>query len=150
MKRKKGKVIVAVSEGIAIRTGKYISEYGSDMAKEKRLLRPRTAWRGGQVLAAVLKKELKCKTRAIEFSLFFRDAPLTVHLQPMWKRHSQPVKRAVQFALEGATDRMVAYERTTDEDGDYKCNYVLVDLSEVANTEKERFPGNGLMKTVLV
>ena len=107
------------------------------MAK-KRLLRPRTAWRVGQVLAAVLKKELKCKTRTIEFSLLQRCAAHCASATDVEEACSR--SKAVQFALEGATDRMVAYERTTDEDGDYKCNYVLVDLSEVANTEK-KFPG---------
>ena len=31
----------------------------------------------------------------------------------------------------------MAYERDKDEKGNYKCNYVLVDLTEVANTEKK-------------
>ena len=42
--KNKGKVMVAVSEGIRDKNGKYISEYGSDMAK-KRLLRPCATWR---------------------------------------------------------------------------------------------------------
>ena len=88
------------------------------------------------MLAAVLKKELNCKTRAIEFSLLQRCAAHCASATDVEEAFTAGQK-AVQFALEGATDRMVAYERTTDEDGEYKCNYVLVDLSEVANTEKK-------------
>ena len=69
-------------------------------------------------------KELNCKTRAIEFLL---QSAVTVHLQPMLKRHSQPVKSRPP-ALEGAQTVWWLAERTTDEDGE--CNYVLVDLSE--------------------
>ena len=68
-----GKLIVAVSEGIRDKNGKYISEYGSDLAKEKDSF-GHAHWRGRTVLASVLKKELKCKARAIEFSLLQRCA----------------------------------------------------------------------------
>jgi 6-phosphofructokinase 1 len=44
-------------------------------------------------------------------------------------------RKAVQFAVEGVTDHMVAYERKNG-DGKYVCDYKLVNLSEVANTEK--------------
>ena len=134
--KNKGKVMVAVSEGIRDKNGKYISEYGSDMAKEKDSFGHAQLGGVGQVLAAVLKKELNCKTRAIEFSLLQRCAAHCASATDVEEAFTAGQK-AVQFALEGATDRMVAYERTTDEDGEYKCNYVLVDLSEVANTEKK-------------
>ena len=69
-----GKLIVAVSEGIRDKNGKYISEYGSDLAKEKDSFGHAQLGGVGQVLASVLKKELKCKARAIEFSLLQRCA----------------------------------------------------------------------------
>ena len=39
---------------------------------------------------------------------------------------------AVRYAVEGQTDKMVAYERSEQD----KCNFKLVDLEVVANTEK--------------
>ena len=51
--------------------------------------------------------------------------------------------KAVQFTVEGTTDHMVAYERS-EKDGKYFCNYILVNLADVANTEK-RFLESGLM-----
>jgi len=131
-----GKLIVAVSEGIRDKDGRYVSEYGSDLAKEKDSFGHAQLGGVGQVLASVLKKELKCKARAIEFSLLQRCAAHCASATDVEEAFTAGQK-AVQFAVEGATDCMVAYERTTDANGNYKCNYVLVNLSEVANTEKK-------------
>jgi len=134
--RNNGKLIVAVSEGIRDKDGKYISEYGSDLAKEKDSFGHAQLGGVAQVLAALLKKELKCKARAIEFSLLQRCAAHCASATDVEEAFTAGQK-AVQFAVEGKTDYMVAYERTKDEKGNYKCNYVLVNLSEVANTEKK-------------
>lgn len=130
-----GKVIVAVSEGIRDKDGKYISEYGSDLAKTKDSFGHAQLGGTGQVLANVLKEELKCKTRAIEFSLLQRCASHWASKTDVDETFTAGQK-AVQFAVDGVTDHMVAYERS-EKDGKYFCNYVLVNLSEVANTEKE-------------
>ena len=55
---------------------------------------------------------------------------------------------AVKYAVEGKTDYMVAFERA--EGLEYKCNIKLINLTEVANTEKKiprewiNEEGNGL------
>ncbi len=41
---------------------------------------------------------------------------------------------AVRYAVEGKTDYMVAFERVAGPE--YKCNIKLINLSDVANTEK--------------
>lgn len=71
---KNHKLIVAVSEGIKDKNGKYISEYGSDLAKTKDSFGHAQLGGTASVLADVLKNELGCKTRAIEFSLLQRCA----------------------------------------------------------------------------
>jgi len=83
----------------------------------------------------VLKKELGCKARAIEFSLLQRCAAHWASKTDVEEAFTAGQK-AVQYAVEGYTDYMVAYERT-EKDGKYACNYILVNLSEVANTEKK-------------
>ena len=130
-----GKLIVAVSEGVKDKDGKYISEYGSDLAKEKDSFGHAQLGGTAQVLANVLKKELKCKARAIEFSLLQRCAAHCASATDVEEAFTAGQK-AVQFAVEGVTDHMVAYKRT-EKDGKYHCEYVLVNLSEVANTEKK-------------
>jgi len=60
---------------------------------------------------------------------------------------------AVQYAVEGKTDYMVAFERA--EGPEYKCNIKLLNLSEVANTEKKvplewiKLTEQALQKTLL-
>ena len=52
--------------------------------------------------------------------------------------------------MNGITDKMIGFQRTTDENGDYKCEIKLMELTEVANTEKKvprewiNEAGNGL------
>jgi 6-phosphofructokinase len=130
-----GKLIVAVSEGIKDKTGKYISEYGSDLASEKDSFGHAQLGGTAQVLASYLKKELKCKARAIEFSLLQRCAAHWASKTDVDEAFTAGQK-AVQYAVEGTTDHMVAYERS-EKDGKYVCNYVLVNLTKVANTEKK-------------
>lgn len=133
-KNNKGKLIVAVSEGVKDKNGKYISEYGSDLANTRDSFGHAQLGGTAQVLANVLKDELECKTRAIEFSLLQRCAAHWASKTDVEETFTAGQK-AVQFAVEGTTDHMVAYERT-EKDGKYHCNYVLVNLSKVANTEK--------------
>lgn len=130
-----GKLIVAASEGIRDKDGKYISEYGSSLANEKDSFGHAQLGGTGAVLADILKKELKCKARAIEFSLLQRCAS---HIASKTDVEETFIagQKAVQYAVEGVTDHMVAYERA-EKDGKYVCNYVLVNLSKVANTEKK-------------
>lgn len=129
-----GKVLVAVSEGIKDKNGKYISEYGSDLAKEKDSFGHAQLGGTAQVLANIVKKEFNCKTRHIEFSLLQRCAAHWASATDVEEAFTAGQK-AVQFAVEGHTDYMVAYERTV-KDGKYFCEYKLVDLADVANTEK--------------
>ncbi len=130
-----GKLIVAVSEGVKDKAGKYISEYGSDLAKTKDSFGHAQLGGTAQVLANVLKEELGCKTRAIEFSLLQRCAAHWASKTDVEEAFTAGQK-AVQYAVEGYTDYMVAYERA-EKNGKYSCNYILVNLSDVANTEKK-------------
>ena len=46
-------------------------------------------------------------------------------------------KTAVEAAVSGVTDKMVAFACTRTEDGGYRCDTKLLDLSSVANYEKK-------------
>ncbi|NLY18624.1 MAG: 6-phosphofructokinase [Clostridiaceae bacterium] len=129
-----GKVIIAVSEGIKDKSGKYISEYGSDLAKEKDSFGHAQLGGTAQVLAARLKDELKCKTRAIEFSLLQRCAAHCASATDV-EEAFKAGEMAVKYAVSGITDHMVAYER--EQGPEYKCGFKLVNLSAVANAEKK-------------
>ncbi len=147
-----GKLIIAVSEGIKDKNGKYISEYGSDLANEKDSFGHAQLGGTAQVLAAKLKDTLKCKTRAIEFSLLQRCAAHCASKTDVDEAF-RAGELAVQYAVAGTSDHMVGYER--EPGNEYKCNFKLVKLSTVANAEKKiprdwiNAEGNGLTKAFI-
>ncbi|MEA4890276.1 MAG: 6-phosphofructokinase [Clostridiaceae bacterium] len=126
------KVIIAVSEGVQTKEGKFIPELVGEVSVDafghKQL--------GGTatVLANYLKKEIGCKVRGIELSLMQRCA---AHLASKTDVDESFLagQTAVRCAVDGMTDFMVGFQRP--EKGPYQCEIKLVPLSEVANTEKK-------------
>lgn len=132
---KNGKCIIAVSEGIHDESGKLIAEYFADNA-------PVDAFGHKQLgglaanLANTLKTETGAKTRGIEFSLLQRCAAHCAS-QTDVNESFLAGKTAVEQAVSGTTDKMVGFERQTDENGNYVCGIKLMNLEDVANTEKK-------------
>ena len=129
-----GKVIIAVSEGVQTKEGKFIPELVAtgdvavDSFGHKQL--------GGTaaVLAEYLKKETGSKVRAIELSLMQRCASHCASKSD-YEESYLAGKTAVIKALEGMTDYMVGFERS--EGSTYECRIKLIPLNDVANTEKK-------------
>jgi len=147
--RKNGKVIIAVSEGIKDENGCYVSDW--DTSGEVCVDAFGHVQLGGaaQILAALVKKETGAKVRAIEFSLLQRCASHLASLTDV-NEAFMAGQEAVKYAVQGITDKMVAFER---EPGPaYKCKVKLIDLKDVANTERKvprewiNSEGNGLNK----
>ena len=130
-----GKCIVAVSEGIHDKNGKFISEYGSDMASQKDAFGHAQLGGLAATLADIVKKETGAKVRGIELSLSQRCA---AHLASKTDIDEAVMagRVAVESAINGITDKMVAFERSY-EDGNYVCKTKLLGLTEIANTEKK-------------
>ena len=132
---KSGKCIAAVSEGIHDSTGKLIAEYGAENA-------PVDAFGHKQLgglasyLANYIKGTLGCKVRGIEFSLMQRCGAHLASLTDIQESFLSG-KTAVLEAISGTTDKMVGFERKYDEKGSYVCGIKLMDLTDVANTEKK-------------
>ncbi len=132
--KEKSNVLVAVSEGIHDKDGKFITEYqandaATDAFGHKQL--------GG--LAAFLANECKkatgAKVRGIELSLLQRCAAHCAS-QTDIEESFMAGAAAVENAVAGITDKMVGFEREYV-NGEYKCNVKLFDLTIVANTEKK-------------
>jgi len=128
----KGNCMVAVSEGIHYADGAFVSE-----AKTSATDGFGHAQLGG--LAALLAEKVKgatnAKVRGIELSLLQRCG---AHLasQTDIDESFMSGKAAVENAVAGLTDKMVGFERVT-EDGKYVCRTKLFNLTDVANTEKK-------------
>ena len=131
-----GKCIVAVSEGIHDKNGKYISEYGNDLSNAKDGFGHAQLGGLAAYLAGVLKKETDAKVRGIELSLLQRCAAHSAS-QTDIEESFNAGKTAVEKATAGITDKMVGFVRSYDENGNYVCNYELFELTVVANTEKK-------------
>ena len=129
---KNNKVIIAVSEGIKTKEGKYVPELFSNLEKDSF----GHAQLGGtaQVLAQKLKEYFGIKVRAIEFSLIQRCAQHLASKTDVLEAYNAGCE-AVKAATSGVTDKMVAFEREYV-DGKYSCKYILVDLDVAANAEK--------------
>ncbi len=132
---KNKKCIVAVSEGIHDKDGKLIAEYGAENAPVDAFGHKQL---GGlaSTLAGILKNAIDTKVRGIEFSLLQRCAAHCAS-QTDVEESFLSGKTAVECAVSGITDKMVGFERAYDENGKYVCKIKLMDLADVANTEKK-------------
>ncbi len=128
----KGKVLVAVSEGIHYADGTFVSE-----AKTSATDGFGHAQLGGlaALLARIVKEETGAKVRGIELSLLQRCG---AHLASQTDVDEAFLagKVAVEAAVNGETGKMVAFEREMV-DGKYHCATKLLPLSAVANFEKK-------------
>lgn len=133
--KKQNKCIVVVSEGIRDKDGKYISEYGADLAKTKDSFGHSQLGGLAAYLADIVKERTGAKVRGIELSLLQRCAAHCAAQTDIDESFSAG-QAAVTNAIAGITDKMVGFERVT-ENGSYKCNIKLFNLDEVANAEKK-------------
>jgi 6-phosphofructokinase 1 len=128
-----GKCLVVVSEGIHDANGEFISKAttnNNDGFGHAQL--------GGLAnkLAEVVRSRVpSAKVRAIEPSLLQRCATHLASTTDATEAYLAG-KTAVQAAVSGDTDKMVAFERDTVY-GQYVCNTKLLPLENVANFEKK-------------
>ena len=130
--KEKGKVIIAASEGIHDKDGKFISEYAGEAAKDAF---GHTQMGGlAQVLESILKTRINCKSRAIELSLMQRCGAhcgsQTDIDEAIAVGHA-----AVEAATAGETGYMVAIKRVSN--APYKAETELLPLEKCANFEKK-------------
>lgn len=131
---KNGKVIVAVSEGIKDKDGKYISEYGANLTQQKDSFGHAQLGGLAYTLSNFVREKTGAKIRAIEFSLMQRCAA-HVASKTDYEESFLAGQTAVKKAVEGMTDHMVGFK--CDRTNGYKCEIALIPLDEVANKEKK-------------
>jgi 6-phosphofructokinase 1 len=132
-KENNGKVIIAVSEGVKTKDGKYVPELVADVAVDA--FGHKQMGGTASVLADLLKNRLNVKVRPIEFSLLQRCAQHLASAIDVEEAFNAGAE-AVKAACEGVTDYMIGFKRVM-KNGKYSCEYIKVPLSEVANAEKK-------------
>ena len=130
--KEKGDALVVVSEGIHYADGTFVSE-----AKTSSTDGFGHAQLGGLAakLADFIKQRLGVKVRGIELSLLQRCGAHLASKRDLDEAFAVG-KLAVESALAGDTDKMVALRRVTN-DGKVSFEPELLPLSEVANYEKK-------------
>ena len=128
----KGKVIVAVSEGIKTKDGKYVPELYQELKKDAF----GHAQLGGtaQALVSELSNRFNVKLRAIEFSLMQRSAAHLASKVDVTEAYNAG-RKAVQAAVAGVTDKMIGFKRVSS--NPYKIKYVRIPLQKAANEEQK-------------
>ncbi len=146
-----GYCMAAVSEGIKYADGTLVSEAkvaANDGFGHAQL--------GGLAarLGDAVKERTGAKVRPIEFSLMQRCGA-HIASETDIEESFRSGEAAVLNAVNGVTDKMVGFERSTDVNGNYVCNIKLLDLSDVANTEKKvprewiNEKGNGVLSPMV-
>jgi 6-phosphofructokinase len=130
--KQKGKVIVAVSEGIKNKEGKYVPELYQELKKDAF----GHAQLGGtaQALVSELGNRFNVKLRAIEFSLMQRSAAHLASKVDVTEAFNAG-RKAVKAAVSGATDKMIGFKRVSS--NPYKIKYVRIPLQKAANEEQK-------------
>ena len=128
---KTGKCMIAVSEGIHYADGSFVSE-----AKTSATDGFGHAQLGGlaAMLAEVVKSKTGAKVRGIELSLLQRCGSHVASKTDIEEAFAAG-KAAVEAAVSGVTDKMVAFKCSRE--GGYHCETVLEPLDIVANVEKK-------------
>jgi len=148
--KQSGKVMVAVSEGIADASGKLIAEYGAEDAPVDSFGHKQLGGLAATLTNMVRGRIGEVKMRGIELSLLQRCAAHCASETDV-QESFRAGRTAVESAVSGVTDKMVAFARRYDENGAYVCDMVLLDLDQVANTEKKvprewiNAEGNGML-----
>ena len=130
--KQKSKVIVAVSEGIKTKEGKYVPELYQELKKDAF----GHAQLGGtaQALVSELGNRFNVKLRAIEFSLMQRSAAHLASKVDVTEAFNAG-RKAVKAAVAGATDKMIGFKRLSS--NPYKIKYVRIPLQKAANEEQK-------------
>lgn len=128
----KSSVVIAVSEGIKTKDGKFVCELENDNKKTDAFGHKQLS--GCAVtLANIISKNMDYKTRAIEFSTLQRAAS---HISSLTDINEALTvgEEAVKAINEGNTAVMIVMKRNKDKE--YKITYDYYDIHQIANVEK--------------
>lgn len=128
----KASVVIAVSEGIHLADGTYVSELGNvidyvDAFGHKQLTGT------ARYLCEILSEQIGCKTRAIELSTLQRAASHCASRIDILEAF-EVGGAAMKAADEGDSGKMVVIERTSDDP--YQAGTAVKDVHKIANDER--------------
>ena len=125
-------LVITVSEGVRTKDGKYVCELGSEKGTDAfgHTMLTGTA----AAIAAMLKKDLGIKTRAVELSTLQRCASHIASATDI-SESFKVGEAAVKAAAEGESGKMALLRRISNDP--YICVTDTADVREIANLAKE-------------
>ncbi len=122
-------IVIAVSEGIKDKDGKYISAAGGkiDAFGHQQLCG------AGKALESLISAEIGCKVRSIELNVLQRAASHIASKTDL-DEAAQISRYAVSLGIEGETGKMICYKRLSN--NPYLIDTFAYDISAIANEEK--------------
>ena len=133
LKNKKNSIVIAVSEGIQTKDGKFVCELGADDRAVDAFGHKQLSG-CASTLCNIVAKETGLKTRAIEFSTLQRAAAHIASLTDINEAEAVGM-RAVEEVNKGNTGMMVTLQRESNDP--YKCVTDVFDIHDIANVEKK-------------
>ena len=130
---KKSSIVIAVSEGIKTKDGKFVCEL-SDSERKVDAFGHKQLSGCASTLANIVAKETGMKTRAIEFSTLQRAATHLASLTDINEAEMVGMK-AVDAANDNKTGMMITIERKNIKN--YKSTTNIYDIHNIANIEKK-------------
>ena len=124
-------LVVCISEGIHDNTGTFICEYSNDVGTDTFGHKMLTG--SGKYLENLVKERLGVKVRSVELNVCQRCSSSMLSKTDQ-KEAIASGAYGVKAALNGASGKMVAFERLDGDD--YQIDYVLKDVNVVCNQEK--------------
>ena len=124
-------LVVCISEGIHDNTGTFICEYSNDVGTDTFGHKMLTG--SGKYLENLVKDRIGVKVRSIELNVCQRCSSSMLSKTDQ-KEAIASGAYGVKAALNGASGKMVAFERLDGDD--YQIDYVLKDVNVICNQEK--------------
>ena len=124
-------LVVCISEGIHDSTGTFICEYSNDVGTDTFGHKMLTG--SGKYLENLVKERLGVKVRSVELNVCQRCSSSMLSKTDQ-KEAIASGAYGVKAALNGASGKMVAFERLDGDD--YQIDYVLKDVNVICNQEK--------------
>ncbi|HOR85678.1 MAG TPA: 6-phosphofructokinase [Bacillota bacterium] len=125
--------VIAFSEGIKTKEGRYVSEIEDPNAVKDAFGHVQLGG-ASEVLERYVLENICKKVRTVNYSTIQRSA---AHWASLTDNEESFMcgRAAVEYAIEGHTGKMVGMSRSKGEE--YKCETQLIDLEDVANQEKK-------------
>ena len=124
-------LVVCISEGIHDNTSTFICEYSNDVGTDTFGHKMLTG--SGKYLENLVKERLGVKVRSVELNVCQRCSSSMLSKTDQ-KEAIASGAYGVKAALNGASGKMVAFERLDGDD--YQSDYVLKDVNVICNQEK--------------